>query len=334
MGAVALIEVLERDGTPRHGVAVSQWPLRVGRALDNDLVLDDPHIAAHHLVVDRDENGTFVQVGDSINGIVLGTQRLASGERRPVGDAPLAITAGRMHLRLRLAEHALAPELRLDPARSLVQGLPLLGLLVLLAAALQVFNIYLDSDPDGFVRALGSNAISAIVAVLAWCGVWTLLSKLFTRQGHFGWHLRVVLIAVLAWELVSGATQLLAFSLSWPWISDFRFVLGYAVAAATLYFHMLAVEPYRHRRVRNAAIGMAVAGTLLSLWFNSQNADRLGSELYMSHLFPPALRIARPVDTPTFMKGVADLQATLDAKAKRKEDAGDDEGEGGGDADE
>jgi len=328
MGAVALIEVLERDGTPRHSVAVSQWPLRVGRALDNDLVLDDPHIAPHHLVVDRDEGGAYVQVGDSINGIALDARRLAAGERSPVGDAPLAITAGRTHLRLRLAEHALAPEQRLVPTRVLAQGLPLLVLLVLLTVAAQVFDIYLDTDPDGFVRALGSNAISGIVAVLAWCGLWTLLSKLFTRQGHFGWHLRVALIGALGWWAVSGATQLLAFIFSWPWISDFRFVLGYGVAAATLYFHMQAVELYRHRRVRNGAIAMAVVGSVLSLWFNWQNGDRLGSELYMSHLAPPALRLARPVDTATFMKGVEGLQATLDAKAKRKEDAEADDGAG------
>jgi len=332
MGAVALIEVLERDGTPRHGVAVPQWPLRVGRALDNDLVLDDPHVAPYHLVIDRDEAGAFVQVGETINGALLGTQQVGAGGRAAVGDAPLAITIGRVHLRLRLAEHALAPELRLDPTRSLAQGLPLLALLVLLVGAMEVFNTYLDTDPDGFVRALGSGAISALVGLLGWCGVWTLLSKLFTRQGHFGWHLRVALIAVLAWELISGATQLLSFSLSWPWLSDFKFVLGYAVGATLLYFHMLAVEPYRHRRVRQAAVAMALVGTALSLWFNWQNGDRLGSELYMSHLFPPALRVAKPVDTASFMKGVAELQATLDAKAKRKEDAGDDDSsaEGGG----
>ena len=36
----------------------------------------------------------------------------------------------------------------------------------------------------------------------------------------------------------------------------------------------------------------------------------------MNHLFPPSLRVARPVDTTQFLQGVAALQATLDDKAK------------------
>ena len=27
-----------------------QWPISLGRAIDNDLVVDDPHLAPHHAV--------------------------------------------------------------------------------------------------------------------------------------------------------------------------------------------------------------------------------------------------------------------------------------------
>jgi len=56
------------------------------------------------------------------------------------------------------------------------------------------------------------------------------------------------------------------------------------------------------------------------LWSNVQSGDRLGSELYMNHLFPPALRLAKPVDTARFMQGVAALQTQLDDKAKKDAD--------------
>ena len=48
MSAVAVLEVLDRDGSVRHSVSVPAWPLRVGRALNNDLVLDDRTHAPHH----------------------------------------------------------------------------------------------------------------------------------------------------------------------------------------------------------------------------------------------------------------------------------------------
>ena len=52
------IEVLSRL---HHDVAAryrfSDVPITIGRAYDNDVVVDDPHVAAHHLRITRGENG-------------------------------------------------------------------------------------------------------------------------------------------------------------------------------------------------------------------------------------------------------------------------------------
>lgn len=315
---LAVLEVLDRDGSVRHGVVVREWPLRVGRALDNDLVLDDPHTAAHHFSVAPDEGGQLMlQVGDSRNGLRCDAVQLAAGARAAVGERPPLLVAGRTTLRLRLASHALAPEQPLLAQRALTQGLATLGALALAVIAVLVFNDYLDNDPDNFARSLGTLAVTALGAGLGWAGLWTLLSKVFTRQGHFGWHVRVMLMAVLTWELVSNGAALLAFSLSWPWLTDFSFIAAYAILGATLYFHLQAVEPHHPRRTRGFALAAAAMGIGLSLWFNDQASDRLGSELYMNHLFPPALRLAQPVDTEHFMQGVQALQPRLDAKAQQ-----------------
>lgn len=315
---LAVLEVLDRDGSVRHSVSVREWPLRVGRALDNDLVLDDAHTAAHHFSVAPDDQGVVqLTVGDSINGLQLDTRRLAAGESVLVGDTPPLLSLGRTHLRLRLASHALAPELALSAPRVLTQGLPTLALLAVAAALVLGFGTWLESDPEVFAKALGSSAIYAVGAALGWAGLWTLLSKVFTRQGHFGWHVRVLLIAVLTWQAMTAGTALLAFALSWPWVTDFSFVLAYLILGAMLFFHLQAVEPHHPRRTRAFAVASVVMGVGLSLWSNQQGADRLGAELYMNHLFPPALRVARPVDTASFMQGAASLQPVLDAKAKK-----------------
>jgi hypothetical protein len=315
---LAVLEVLDRDGSVRHSVSVREWPLRVGRALDNDLVLDDVHTAAHHFSVAPDDGGAVqLTVGDSLNGLQFDTRRLAAGERVPVGDTAPLLALGRTHLRLRLASHALAPEQPLSASRVLTQALPTLALLAVAAALVLGFGTWLESDPEVFAKALGSSAIYAFGVALGWAGLWTLLSKVFTRQGHFGWHVRVLLIAVLAWQAMTAGTALLAFALSWPWVTDFSFVLAYLILGATLFFHLQAVEPHHPRRTRAFAVASVVMGVGLSLWSNQQSADRLGAELYMNHLFPPALRVARPVDTPSFMQGAASLQPVLDAKARK-----------------
>jgi hypothetical protein len=321
MGTLAVLEVLDRDGSVRHSVGVREWPLRVGRALDNELVLDDPHTAAHHFSVEPDgQGGAVLVVGDTVNGIDCDARHLSAGERVAIGAVPPLLAVGRIHMRLRLASHALAPEQPLQALRSLKQRLPTLALLVLAVVLALVFNTYLENDPDDFAKGLGALGVYAVAAALGWSGLWTLLSKVFTRQGHFGWHLSVLLIAVLAWELVMAASGLVAFAFSWPWLTDFNFIAGYAILGAMLYFHLQAVEPHHPRRTRSFAIASVVMGVALSLWFNHQSSDRLGSELYMTHLFPPALRVAKPVETTEFMQGVSALQPTLDAKAKQDAD--------------
>ena len=128
--------------------------------------------------------------------------------------------------------------------------------------------------------------------------------------------MRVLLIAVLTWQAVTVGTSLMAFAFSWPWLSDFGFVLDFAILSAMLYFHLQAVEPHHPRRTLGLAVASLVLGVGVSAWRNVQSSDRLGEELYMNHLFPPALRVAKPVDTTQFLQGVAGLQATLDNKAK------------------
>ncbi len=57
---LALVEVLDRDGHVRQAVPVSQWPVTIGRAIDCDEVLDDPHVAARHATLAEEDNARSV----------------------------------------------------------------------------------------------------------------------------------------------------------------------------------------------------------------------------------------------------------------------------------
>jgi hypothetical protein len=107
----------------------------------------------------------------------------------------------------------------------------------------------------------------------------------------------------------------LAFSMSWHWLSDFAFVAMYAVAAVAFYLHLLAVEPARPRLLRSVAVVALVTAAGLQLWFNQQRTDRYGTDLYMSHLLPPALRLAKPVPLDALVDSLFGLQTVVDKKA-------------------
>lgn len=317
--ARALLEVIDRDGHVRQAWPIHAWPARVGRALDNDVVLTDPHVAPHHFSLDTtDDAGLALDIGATFNGVTLGTSRFAAGTHVVLArDADsIDLVAGRTRMRLRLADAALAPEMPLVAlAVRHLRIAPTLVIAALLLAGL-AFSTYLDSDPDNFTRAAGNALLAALSGAAIWCGAWALLSKTITRQGHFGWHLRVFTIAGLALLALTAVPSLLAFSLSWPWLTDFSFIATFAVGATALYFHLLAVEPARPHLLRWVVATGAVVGVALTLWFNVQRTSRVGDELYMSHLFPPSLRLARPLATDRFIEGLAPLHALLDKKSK------------------
>lgn len=329
MSTLALIEVLERDGQVRQSHPVSAWPMRVGRALDNDLVISDPHVAAHHLRLEPGDAGIAVQVGETGNGAWLDRRRLRGGERVALGAAgePPLITIGRTRLRLRLPQHALAPELPLVAPARLRSWLPLaIAALALLLGLL--FATWLDADPENFVRSAAGVAMGALIFAALWCGGWALVSRIFTRHAQLGWHVRVLVFASLAYLVVETVPVWLSFMFDWTWIADFGFVAVYLVAGTALYYHLLAVEPARPKLMRAVGALAAIAGIGLALWFNHQRGDRFGEDLYMSHLLPPAFRFARPMPVDAFVGTLAPLQAELDRKAKEPPRGG------GGDSDE
>ena len=326
--ARALLEAIDRDGHVRQVWPIRNWPVRIGRALDNDVVLTDPHVAARHLTLDDAGGGVLVMdTGDTVNGVTIGLRRIGARMRATLQleGEPLDLAVGRTRLRVRLAETALAPELPLAGLQVRHPRLwPSLVMAALVVAGV-AFGSYLDTDPDNFVRGVGSTLLVGLTAAALWCGAWALLSKTITRQGHFGWHLRVFVVAALVMLGLNVLPGLLAFALSWPWLTDFSFIATFAVGATALYFHLLGIEPARPRRLRWVVATGAVVAVGLTLWFNQQRTSQMGDELYMSHLFPPALRIAKPMPTDKFIDGLATLHPLLDRKAK--EPAGGDFGD-------
>jgi pSer/pThr/pTyr-binding forkhead associated (FHA) protein len=87
---VAVVELLGRDGRPQLLQRVSTWPARIGRSPACEVVLDDPHLAAEHAVLDwTPEGGVQLRLLPSLNGGSLVGQ--AGEALKP--EAPVAVAA-------------------------------------------------------------------------------------------------------------------------------------------------------------------------------------------------------------------------------------------------
>ncbi len=94
-------------------VGLTGVELRIGRALDNDVVLDDPHCAAHHAVLRVDEQGQAqLHDLDTVNRIYID-----AGWRKPkhhvvyVVNDDSKIQLGSSTIRVRHTDWLLAPEI-------------------------------------------------------------------------------------------------------------------------------------------------------------------------------------------------------------------------------
>lgn len=320
---LALLEVLDRDGHVRQQIKVQQWPVRVGRAIDSDWVLDDPHTAERHFVLSADDTGLRVQVGDTVNGLWIGERLWPAGSQTVVAARTVAFKAGETVLRVRMAEQSLAPELPMEALPRPLRGRPVLWVTALLCVAMLACQTWLTSDPGDWVGTLGTNLVSGLATLLGWCGGWALLSKVMTRRSHFVWHVRVALLASLAWESMRVLPGLLSFMFSQPWISNFGFVLPQVVLAVAVAFHLRQVEP-KHPKRRRVLAGVVLAlGLGLNFWLNLQANDDWGQDLYLSHLYPPELRLAPARDLDHFMRSVAGLQDALDKEAAQPDEEDD-----------
>ena len=88
------------------------------------------------------------------------------------------------------------------------------------------------------------------------------------------------------------------------------------VLAGALYAHLATVLP--RRRVGLAWAMAAVVLLGVPSWLGAQwlNRMRLGSELYMSSLFPPALRVAPAVPVDQFLQDADALRGKLDRRLR------------------
>jgi hypothetical protein len=327
-GRLALIEVLERDGRVGHSVSVAAWPLTLGRALANDVVLDDPHIAPHHATLQADDEARlWLQVGDTVNGVFAAGQHHRAGARVALPPGGTAMQLGNLQLRLRLPAETLAAEKPLPVlSRARLTGPLLAGLLFLL---LGLFDHWVSLDPKADTAAWLPMAVGLPLVVAGWCGLWALVAKIFQHRFDFMGHLRIALPWLLAVELVDLFLTPLAASLGWPWLWRLVTPLQVLLGLLMLRAHLTRLLPMSTRAVSAVLATAALVGSAISLTLTQRATDRFSRPAYMSTLPMPGLHLGTAVPSDEMVQDLSPLAARLSARVKkaREEEPGDRDGD-------
>jgi Inner membrane component of T3SS, cytoplasmic domain len=305
------VEILSRHRDVAVRFRIGGGEARIGRGYDNDVIVDDPYVAAQHLRVFRDETGQLVAEDmGSANGTFLdgGKHRQA----RIVVDGKHPIRIGQTFLRVRDTDHAVErervarPERRILPiAMAVALGVVILGI--------DALRVWLGQISEPRVSSYLTPLLVIAATLLAWVAMWALLSRIFSGRSHFLSNLLIALAGLFAFSLYDELARFSAFALTWPTATTYEYVAVWSILAAVCFLHLREVGLARlwlKGALVTALLAIAIAVQTLQ---QSEAFSDSGRQNIARQLMPPALRLVPLRDESAFFGEIADLKARLDA---------------------
>ncbi len=307
---VVWIEVLSlsrmRDVVARHRCAGSE--IRVGRAYDNDVVLDDLYVAPHHLCIRRSEAGGWnAEDLGSAGGLFLDHGRDKFGWLEIDGDRVMRI--GHSYLRLREAGYAVAPE-RTDQPRSHLWLV--LGALVAVLVAIDVGSSWLAETTEPKLSPYLVSVLMVALLLGAWTAVWSVLTRIFSGQARFERNLLIALAGMVVYSLYREFAEFSAFAFSWNALTAYQYIGIWSLLAAVCFLHLRVVSPSRLRLKASLVVALLAAGIGVQLLNQSELRTGIDRQATALHLLPPEFRLAPLQKEETFFADIEALKAKLD----------------------
>lgn len=309
------VERLGRDHQVKSRHQFAQLPITIGRAYDNDCIIDDPHVSPHHAIIelaDESDAPTLRDLG-SHNGTNIHGEKQAHFALDTVD-----FTLGHTRLRFR---HANSP---VPAAITQVKQHPLQGWL---AGIIGLILIGLSAFGSAWIEAIEKfsflNATLdvgvAFLVILLWCGGWALATRTATGNNtKFGRHIFIVACAIICIDLWNIVSSTGAYALSWSFLTRYSSHIIAAIGAIMVYHHLKTMNPQHKKRFAMMSVCIAVLGSGFMFINNYQHKGYLADELYMPHLLSPKLRLSADESSATFMEQAKQLKQKVD-KARQAE---------------
>jgi hypothetical protein len=260
VAALGYIEILDGKGSVVERIAVDSFPVTIGRAYSNQVIVSDPFVCPLHLKIAQHEQGRLLASDlDSVNGSypAAGKESVTQWELQSGSQFRIGHTV----LRYVSVDH--------PPAPTLVDGAVKMSLLAspyaaVISAVVLVLLLCLDGYLSSFERVTAAQIISepwVTVSMLAtWAGMWALASRLVVSRFNFAQHVTIACIALLTISglgVVAEWTEFFLPRIPMLWIAG---VFGYGlVLAGLVYGHLGAASALRRR----SRLWAAAAGSLV-----------------------------------------------------------------------
>ena len=312
------IDVLSRHGEVATRSRIDAPEARIGRAFDNDVVVDDPHVAPHHVRIVRDEDGAlFAEDLGTLNGLYPehGGERVT---RLSLAGAP-GIRIGRTLLRIHDAARPVEPERLLTPPRAHARWSSALGT-GLIAALLLVQWLGTTTQLSANILLLPILGLATGIAV--WSALWAIQSRLFLGQARYALHLRIALTACLALVAWDQVAETVSFAFASRGISEYGGLAAWAILGGACYAHLTAIGTRHMNFAMSLVVALVVAGATLQYVGQSETQKFIGQRATLGDLRPPAFRAAPLASADEFFARAEGARLKVDELRRKEPSAG------------
>lgn len=238
-----VIEILNN-----HGQVVQRFPVStavsIGRAYDNDIILDDPYVCEHHARMTLHNDQLLVDDLDSVNGVFIHVDRrgdhfrgkgisLASNDVFKIGHTQLRYR----HLTQPLQKTKVDRHVP-DAFWSLQSFKLILFAFIGAAIVFAVESVMAEMEVIDNMEVF-SAVLSGIFMVLVWSGLWALFGKIMIGRLAFLTHVGIFSLAMLVLSLFTAVLTYLFYATGLDALySNIAVLLTAAVVCWAVYAHL------------------------------------------------------------------------------------------------
>jgi hypothetical protein len=322
-GPPIVVELLDRAGSVIARHRCNDLPVHLGRAYDNEVIVDDPFVAATHLRIERRADGELVarDMGTR-NGMHAVPKRwwsLWQGSVKRSNEIVLTpdtrVRVGHSTFRVRPIDQAVAPE-RLDTTAHGWEGLRPAILAFAMLSLLALFNAWSADTTTQENFAYETNVALVLGTMVIWAGAWALLNRLFAGRARFGRHFLIGAAFAVAAFATSLAAALVAYAFSLDWPTRFDSYLSLGLLSIAIYFHVATITPLSASFARRCAVAFALLAIGLFGLYRYATDRQLGDSLYMTSIQWPAIRMVTPISSEAFVNATSDLKSRADLRRR------------------
>lgn len=317
---MTIIEVRGRGGQLIERFRSDQTEISIGRAFDNDLILEDAYVCAHHLCLTRHEHGWELHDLDSRNGLERAAEAkeavLRSGDEVRIGHTTLHFYE---------AEHPTPPALPLDRREERLVGLGQEFIWTGLIAAtvvVSMLGLLFESFDEWKPQTALSPITGGLLETTLVAAVWALVGRVLRHRAHFLAHLSVWLLFGLVSIVATLVAQSIAYNVGSASLEAILETgLGLAILASAIWASLTLATQLAIPRRLGAALAMAFVfvgvGVADELQFDPEFSS---SPDYYDRLQAPALLWATPDHEDSLLSELPELFDRADAEAEDDED--------------